>query len=67
MFFWEPFDNHIVSHMKSYSYRYLINSYDFVNDTLSLKRSSDGVRYPYLINHKEKCQAQDVQIGRAHV
>ncbi|XP_008264855.1 lactosylceramide 1,3-N-acetyl-beta-D-glucosaminyltransferase [Oryctolagus cuniculus] len=60
MFFWEPFDNHIVSHMKSYSYRYLINSYDFVNDTLSLKRSSDGVRYPYLINHKEKCQAQDV-------
>ncbi|XP_062066302.1 lactosylceramide 1,3-N-acetyl-beta-D-glucosaminyltransferase [Lepus europaeus] len=60
MFFWEPFDNHIVSHMKSYSYRYLINSYDFVNDTLSLKRSSDGARFRYLINHKEKCQAQDV-------
>ncbi|KAL2804753.1 lactosylceramide 1,3-N-acetyl-beta-D-glucosaminyltransferase [Daubentonia madagascariensis] len=60
MFFWEPIDNHIVSHMKSYSYRYLINSYDFVNDTLSLKHSSAGVRYQYLINHEEKCQAQDI-------
>ncbi|MBZ3885109.1 Lactosylceramide 1,3-N-acetyl-beta-D-glucosaminyltransferase [Sciurus carolinensis] len=46
--------------MKSYSYRYLINSYDFVNDTLSLKHSSERARYPYLINHKEKCQAQEV-------
>uniref|UniRef100_A0A8D2B1X6 Hexosyltransferase n=1 Tax=Sciurus vulgaris TaxID=55149 RepID=A0A8D2B1X6_SCIVU len=60
MFFWGPIDNHIVSHMKSYSYRYLINSYDFVNDTLSLKHSSERARYPYLINHKEKCQAQEV-------
>lgn len=60
MIFWGPIDNHIVSHMKSYSYRYLINSYDFVNDTLSLKHSSEGARYPYLINHKEKCQAQEV-------
>lgn len=60
MFFWGPIDNHIVSHMKSYSYRYLINSYNFVNDTLSIKRSLEGSRYPYLINHKEKCEAQDV-------
>ncbi|KAM8902282.1 lactosylceramide 1,3-N-acetyl-beta-D-glucosaminyltransferase [Lycaon pictus] len=61
MFFWDPIDNHIVSHMKSYSYRYLINSYDFVNDSLSLKHSADGAtRYQYLINHEEKCQAQDI-------
>nr|XP_045006245.1 lactosylceramide 1,3-N-acetyl-beta-D-glucosaminyltransferase [Jaculus jaculus]XP_045006246.1 lactosylceramide 1,3-N-acetyl-beta-D-glucosaminyltransferase [Jaculus jaculus]XP_045006247.1 lactosylceramide 1,3-N-acetyl-beta-D-glucosaminyltransferase [Jaculus jaculus]XP_045006248.1 lactosylceramide 1,3-N-acetyl-beta-D-glucosaminyltransferase [Jaculus jaculus]XP_045006249.1 lactosylceramide 1,3-N-acetyl-beta-D-glucosaminyltransferase [Jaculus jaculus] len=60
MVFWGPIDNSIVSHMKSYSYRYLINSYDFVNDTLSLKHSLEQPRYPYLINHKEKCQAQDV-------
>ncbi|XP_057594070.1 lactosylceramide 1,3-N-acetyl-beta-D-glucosaminyltransferase [Hippopotamus amphibius kiboko] len=61
MFFWASIDNHIVSHMKSYSYRYLVNSYDFVNDSLSLKRSEDGApRYQYLINHKEKCEAQDV-------
>ncbi|XP_059873369.1 lactosylceramide 1,3-N-acetyl-beta-D-glucosaminyltransferase-like [Delphinus delphis] len=61
MFFWIPIDNHIVSHMKSYSYRYLINSYNFVNDSLSLKRSEDGApRYQYLINHEEKCQTQDI-------
>nr|XP_012592410.1 lactosylceramide 1,3-N-acetyl-beta-D-glucosaminyltransferase [Microcebus murinus]XP_012592411.1 lactosylceramide 1,3-N-acetyl-beta-D-glucosaminyltransferase [Microcebus murinus]XP_020142057.1 lactosylceramide 1,3-N-acetyl-beta-D-glucosaminyltransferase [Microcebus murinus]XP_020142058.1 lactosylceramide 1,3-N-acetyl-beta-D-glucosaminyltransferase [Microcebus murinus] len=60
MFFWDPIDNHIVRHMKSYSYRYLINSYDFVNDTLSLKNSLAGARYQYLINHEEKCHAQDV-------
>ncbi|XP_010974516.1 lactosylceramide 1,3-N-acetyl-beta-D-glucosaminyltransferase [Camelus dromedarius] len=61
MFFWGPINNNIVSHMKSYSYRYLKNSYEFVNDTLSLKRSGEGVpRYQYLINHKEKCQAQDI-------
>ncbi|XP_019358907.1 PREDICTED: lactosylceramide 1,3-N-acetyl-beta-D-glucosaminyltransferase [Gavialis gangeticus] len=62
MIFWTPLDNTVVSHMKSYSYRYLINSYNFVNDSLSVsKHSSDRVaRYPYLINHKEKCQQQDV-------
>ncbi|XP_069328970.1 lactosylceramide 1,3-N-acetyl-beta-D-glucosaminyltransferase [Eulemur rufifrons] len=60
MFFWDPIDNNIVRHMKSYSYRYLINSYDFVNDTLSLKHSLAGARYQYLINHEEKCQAQDI-------
>ncbi|XP_008822388.1 lactosylceramide 1,3-N-acetyl-beta-D-glucosaminyltransferase isoform X1 [Nannospalax galili] len=60
MVFWGPLENSIVNHMKSYSYRYLINSYDFVNDSLSLKHSSEQSHYPYLINHKEKCQAQDV-------
>ncbi|XP_012495720.1 PREDICTED: lactosylceramide 1,3-N-acetyl-beta-D-glucosaminyltransferase [Propithecus coquereli] len=60
MVFWNRIDNHIVRHMKSYSYRYLINSYDFVNDTLSLKHSLAGARYQYLINHEEKCQAQDI-------
>ncbi|KAM9224450.1 lactosylceramide 1,3-N-acetyl-beta-D-glucosaminyltransferase isoform 1-T6 [Dugong dugon] len=61
MCFWIPLDNHILSHMKSYSYRYLINSYDFVNDTLSVKRSSEDIpSFQYLINHEEKCRAQDV-------
>ncbi|KAM6225420.1 lactosylceramide 1,3-N-acetyl-beta-D-glucosaminyltransferase [Rhynchocyon petersi] len=61
MVFWSPLDNHIVSHMKSYSYRYLINSYDFVNDRLSLNRSSEDVPcFQYLINHEKKCRAQDV-------
>ncbi|XP_046514111.1 lactosylceramide 1,3-N-acetyl-beta-D-glucosaminyltransferase isoform X1 [Equus quagga] len=61
MFYWGTTDNLVINYMKSYSYRYLINSYDFVNDSLSLKRRVDGAtRYQYLINHVEKCQAQDV-------
>ncbi|XP_028913919.1 lactosylceramide 1,3-N-acetyl-beta-D-glucosaminyltransferase [Ornithorhynchus anatinus] len=61
MIFWGPLDNHIMSHMKSYSYRYLINSYNFVNNSLSLRHNTDGVAsYQYLINHEEKCHAQDV-------
>ncbi|XP_040607042.1 lactosylceramide 1,3-N-acetyl-beta-D-glucosaminyltransferase isoform X2 [Mesocricetus auratus] len=60
MAFWGPTSKNIVNHMKSYSYRYLINSYDFVNNSLSVKHSSKQPHYRYLINHKEKCQAQDV-------
>ncbi|KAH0512586.1 Lactosylceramide 1,3-N-acetyl-beta-D-glucosaminyltransferase [Microtus ochrogaster] len=60
MVFWGPISNHIVNHMKSYSYRYLVNRYGFVNDSLSLKHSSEQPHYQYLINHKGKCQAQDV-------
>lgn len=62
MIFWVPFDNHIMSHMKSYSYRYLINSYHFVNDSLSISRDNLNrvSSYQYLINHREKCQQQDV-------
>ncbi|NWR17854.1 B3GN5 glucosaminyltransferase, partial [Emberiza fucata] len=62
MIFWVPFDNQIVSHMKSYSYRYLINSYRFVNDSLSVSRDNLNriSSYQYLINHREKCQQQDV-------
>ncbi|XP_007502070.1 lactosylceramide 1,3-N-acetyl-beta-D-glucosaminyltransferase [Monodelphis domestica] len=61
MFFWDPLDNHIMSHVKSYSYRYLINSYSFVNDSLSLRHNLEGAAsFQYLINHEEKCRAQDV-------
>ncbi|XP_063162465.1 lactosylceramide 1,3-N-acetyl-beta-D-glucosaminyltransferase [Candoia aspera] len=60
MFFWEEIDNNrIVLHVKSYSYRYLINSYAFVNESLSVSRDS-AASHRYLINHKEKCQGQDV-------
>ncbi|KAF7242615.1 Lactosylceramide 1,3-N-acetyl-beta-D-glucosaminyltransferase [Varanus komodoensis] len=48
--------------MKSYSYRYLINSYSFVNESLSVSRDNLNkvAGYQYLINHREKCQRQDV-------
>ncbi|XP_004708679.1 lactosylceramide 1,3-N-acetyl-beta-D-glucosaminyltransferase [Echinops telfairi] len=61
MVYWSPYANPVVSHMKSYSYRYLINSYDFVTNSLSVNRSSEDARgFQYLINHEDKCQGQDV-------
>lgn len=64
---WEELDHHVVSHMRSYTYRYLVNSYDFLNSSFALtsksqhgKDGSNGadvgvVNYPYLINHPGKC------------
>lgn len=47
---WEELDHHMLSHIQSYMYRYLVNRYDF--DTL-LKPI---IRSPsYLINHPWKC------------
>ncbi|XP_040896132.1 lactosylceramide 1,3-N-acetyl-beta-D-glucosaminyltransferase A [Toxotes jaculatrix] len=65
---WEELDHHVVSHMRSYTYRYLVNRYDFLNSsfTVSSKHhhrndgsgSVDGGlgNYPYLINHPSKCR-----------
>ncbi|XP_077344016.1 lactosylceramide 1,3-N-acetyl-beta-D-glucosaminyltransferase [Lithobates pipiens] len=62
MLMWVQDDNDIVNHIKSYSYRYFINSYGFVNSSLSvLQKKSDGSRnFKYLINNKDKCQEKDV-------
>lgn len=65
MLCWEDLDHHVVSHMRSYTYRYLVNSYNFLNSSYTL--NPDGQRrdigditesaplYPYLLNHPEKC------------
>lgn len=51
---WEELDHNVVSHMRSYTYRYLINTYDF--KTTLPQDGSDGLpNYPYLINHPDKC------------
>ncbi|XP_014830208.1 PREDICTED: lactosylceramide 1,3-N-acetyl-beta-D-glucosaminyltransferase A-like [Poecilia mexicana] len=57
---WEELDLHVVSHMRSYSYRYLINRYDFLN-IISSSGSvvSRSVTYPCLINHPSKCRAEN--------
>ncbi|XP_034439780.1 lactosylceramide 1,3-N-acetyl-beta-D-glucosaminyltransferase A [Hippoglossus hippoglossus] len=64
----EELDHHVVSHMRSYTYRYLVNSYDFLNSSFNIaskhhhgQDGSDSVdgrlgRYPYLINHPGKCK-----------
>lgn len=47
---WEELDHHLLSHVRSYMYRYLVNRYDF--DILP----KAIIRYPsYLINHPWKC------------
>ncbi|KAL4608160.1 lactosylceramide 1,3-N-acetyl-beta-D-glucosaminyltransferase A-like [Arapaima gigas] len=62
MLSWEQLDNNVVSHMKSYSYRYLVNSYRFLNTSFAVSRE-DAERFGarrYLINHKRKCADADV-------
>lgn len=65
MLCWEDLDHHVVSHMKSYTYRYMVNSYDFLNSSLAINPDSQRrdfgdvseapVVHPYLINHPKKC------------
>ncbi|XP_034385977.1 lactosylceramide 1,3-N-acetyl-beta-D-glucosaminyltransferase A [Cyclopterus lumpus] len=64
---WEELDHHVVSHMRSYTYRYLVDNYDFLNSSYALSSSrrnrkegyydADGGlgNYPYLMNHPGKC------------
>lgn len=59
---WDHVDHHVVSHMKSYSYRYLINSYGFINKSLSVSQEEAArfSSFPYLFNQKDVCKDQDV-------
>ncbi|XP_034072652.1 lactosylceramide 1,3-N-acetyl-beta-D-glucosaminyltransferase A-like [Gymnodraco acuticeps] len=68
---WEELDHHVVSHMRSYTYRYLVNSYDFLNSNFNItsnRHRKDGstnvlLTYPYLINHPGKCARGDGKSG----
>lgn len=59
---WEHVDNHVVSHMKSYSYRYLINSYSFISKSLSISQEEAArfSSFQFLLNQKDVCKDQDV-------
>ncbi|XP_060737351.1 lactosylceramide 1,3-N-acetyl-beta-D-glucosaminyltransferase A isoform X3 [Tachysurus vachellii] len=59
---WEPLEHHVVNHIKSYSYRYLINSYDFINKSFSVshEEATSFGRFPYLIDNKNICREKDV-------
>lgn len=53
---WEELDHHVVSHIRSYTYRYLVNSYDFSSAfAVHRGRGSGMMSHPYLINHPDKC------------
>lgn len=65
---WEEVDYHVISHVRSFTYRYMINSYDFLNSSFAInarrRHVTDGVigglvNYSYLINHPEKCKRGD--------
>ncbi|XP_056133922.1 lactosylceramide 1,3-N-acetyl-beta-D-glucosaminyltransferase A-like [Lampris incognitus] len=74
---WEQLDHHVVSHMRSYTYRYLVNSYDFINTSFAINplhlQHGDAnsefamgrvTNYPYLINHPNKCmRSSDIHGG----
>ncbi|XP_069753199.1 lactosylceramide 1,3-N-acetyl-beta-D-glucosaminyltransferase A [Narcine bancroftii] len=62
LIYWEQLDVNVISHLKSYSYRYLINKYSFLNDSMSLNKEIAARlhNYQYLITHENKCQDQDV-------
>nr|XP_040039300.1 lactosylceramide 1,3-N-acetyl-beta-D-glucosaminyltransferase A [Gasterosteus aculeatus aculeatus] len=67
MICWKDLDHHVVSHMRSYTYRYLVNSYNFLNSSYALTSihhnkkdevsdvDAGFVNYPYLINQPGKC------------
>ncbi|XP_069831216.1 lactosylceramide 1,3-N-acetyl-beta-D-glucosaminyltransferase isoform X1 [Dendropsophus ebraccatus] len=61
MLMWVQNDNNVVNHIKSYSYRYLINSYGFVNESLTVVRDKSDIHsYNYLISNREKCRNENV-------
>lgn len=62
MLCWEQLDTSVVSHVKSVSFRYLINRFSLVNKSLTIPREQ-ALRFsnfPYLLDHPEKCEDQDV-------
>ncbi|XP_023700063.1 lactosylceramide 1,3-N-acetyl-beta-D-glucosaminyltransferase A [Paramormyrops kingsleyae] len=59
---WEDLDERVVSHLKSYLYRYLINNYSFINSSFFTSQEKAQIlnTYPYLINNEHKCEKEDV-------
>lgn len=60
---WEELDHHVVSHVRSYTYRYLYNRYDFLNSSYALANPRSSTDAPpmhrYLINPEPKCAGKD--------
>lgn len=52
----------VVSHIKSYSYRYLVNCFTNVNRTFTIPREEARAfsSFAYLLDHPHKCAGQDV-------
>ncbi|XP_071347890.1 lactosylceramide 1,3-N-acetyl-beta-D-glucosaminyltransferase B [Trachinotus anak] len=59
---WEQLDNSVVSHVKSYSYRYLVNRFIYINKSLTIPREQARrfSNFRYLLDHPDKCAEKDV-------
>lgn len=59
---WEELDSNIASHIKSYSYRYLIKRISYINKTLTIPREQARrfSNFRYLLDHQDKCTGKDV-------
>lgn len=59
---WEQLDGGVVNRVKSYSYRYLVNSFTNVNRSFTIAREDARAfsAFGYLLDHPDKCADQDV-------
>nr|XP_020442414.1 lactosylceramide 1,3-N-acetyl-beta-D-glucosaminyltransferase A-like [Monopterus albus] len=59
---WEQLDDGIISHVKSYSYRYVINSFTYINKSLTIPREQarSFSNFRYLLDPRDKCAGKDV-------
>lgn len=59
---WEQIDNGVISRFRSYSYRYLVNSFININRSLTIPREEARVfsGFGYLLDNSDKCVDQDV-------
>lgn len=59
---WEQMDSNLVSHVKSYSHRYLINHFDRINRSLTIPREQARrfSNFRYLMDHPHKCVGKDI-------
>ncbi|XP_012716535.1 lactosylceramide 1,3-N-acetyl-beta-D-glucosaminyltransferase B [Fundulus heteroclitus] len=62
MICWEQLDLIVVSHVRSYSFRYLVNSFTYINRSLTIPREQarSFSNFPYLLDHPDKCAGKDV-------
>lgn len=62
MLYWEKLNSTVVTHVKSYSYRYFINSFIYINKsfTISPEEARSFSNYPFLLDHPDKCAGKDV-------
>ncbi|XP_076001139.1 lactosylceramide 1,3-N-acetyl-beta-D-glucosaminyltransferase A-like [Genypterus blacodes] len=59
---WEQLDSSALGHVKSYSYRYLVNRFTAINKTFTIPREQARrfSNFHYLLDHPDKCTGKDV-------